>query len=65
MKICRQCGCEIINGENGCQFMGDICFDCGGRPNYNRNPPMRQCDEMTWDEVDTLEGMCLSINYEY
>ena len=35
MKHCRKCGCEIVNGMNGCQLLGDICFDCnGGRPKY-------------------------------
>ena len=59
MKICRNCGVEIINGQNGCQLMGDICFTCGGAPNYNNCPPRRLYNEMTWDEVDALENLCI------
>lgn len=28
MKICKQCGAEIINGVNGCVMAGDVCFSC-------------------------------------
>ena len=28
MKKCRKCGCEIVNGVNGCTMAGDICFSC-------------------------------------
>lgn len=65
MKVCRVCGVEIINGENGCQLMGDICYKCGGQPDYSHCPPRKLYDELTWDEVDHLEAMCLNINGEY
>ena len=35
MKVCRICKKEIINGQNGCVFQGNICNDCnGGAPIY-------------------------------
>ena len=43
MKTCQKCGIEIINGKNGCMFLGNICFDCnGGLPNYPKSATMFQ-----------------------
>lgn len=54
MKICRQCGVEIINGENGCAMAGDICFTC--KPwNMRKIAPSRRI-EITGDyEAAILE----------
>lgn len=60
MKICRKCGCEIINGVNGCQFTGDICFPCrGGAPDYSKLPKVQP--ETSFEEADYWEGLCLSM----
>ena len=59
MKVCRVCGVEIINGQNGCQIMGDICFDCGGRPDYSKLPKLEPVS--TVEEADFWEAMCLSM----
>lgn len=61
MKTCRVCGSEIVDGVNGCQLMGDICFDCGGRPVY---PAPRRVDYPEEIEyLDWLEDRCLSMGY--
>ena len=60
MKKCRVCGVEIINGKNGCQITGDICFDCrGGPPDYSNLPKVESVS--TWEEADYWESMCLSM----
>jgi len=59
MKVCRVCGVEIVNGQNGCQIMGDICFDCGGRPDYSKLPKLEPVS--TVEEADFWEAMCLSM----
>ena len=58
MKKCAKCGCEIVNGVNGCQLM-DICFNChGGYPKYPS--PTEANDYVTnWKETDALEDMCV------
>lgn len=62
MKICRKCGAEIIDGMNGCQLTGDICFNCrGGRPVY---PAPRQVDyPETMEYLEWIEDQCLSMGY--
>lgn len=60
MKVCRECGVEIINGINGCQITGDICFKCrGGFPDYSKLPKVEPVS--TWEEADYWESMCLSM----
>ena len=60
MKVCRVCGVEIINGRNGCQITGDICFDCrGGPPDYSNLPKVEPVS--TLEEADYWESMCLSM----
>jgi hypothetical protein len=58
MKICKQCGNEITNGINGCMLMGDICFDCGGKPQYI-SPPIKFGGDITEDEMKMLGSLSL------
>lgn len=58
MKKCIKCGCEIVNGVNGCMLMND-CFGChGGYPKYPK--PIRAKFEISWSELDYLEDRCLN-----
>ena len=59
-KVCKICGVEIINGENGCAMAGDVCFSC--KPvRFDLAPPTRNdFGGMSWDAMDFLEGRCLS-----
>lgn len=62
MKTCRKCGVEIVNGQNGCQLLGDICFDCnGGHPVYPAPRKIDYPEEM--DYLDWIEDQCLSMGY--
>ena len=63
MKKCRCCGVEIVNGVNGCQLTGDICFPCrGGAPDYSKLPPSTLNTFMvTEDDLNSLEGRCLDM----
>ena len=57
MKKCIKCGCEIINGINGCQLMKE-CFNChGGYPKYLA--PRQINETVDWNELDALEDRCL------
>ena len=43
MKKCAICGCEIINGKNGC-MLSDACFAC--KPIYY--PPQKYSAESNY-----------------
>lgn len=62
MKICRECGREIIDGVNGCTFAGDICFDC--RPVRFDLAPARKA-EPTIEECDFWENKILARQEQY
>ena len=55
-KICPKCGHTIINGENG-YMLSAVCTDCSPVTHYP--VPCSRGTEMTWDELDALEAMCL------
>lgn len=59
MKICSHCGKEIINGVNGCMFMGNTCFDCGGQPQYY-TPSIKFGGDVTQDEMNYSESLCMN-----
>lgn len=62
MKKCRVCGAEIINGQNGCMMLGDICFDCHGGPPVYPSPRRIDYPEAP-DYLDWIEDKCLSMGY--
>lgn len=58
VKRCITCGCEIVNGVNGCTYLSD-CFTChGGYPRYA--PPVKAEPTYTAEELDALEDRCLN-----
>ena len=59
MKRCVKCGCEIVNGENGCSMMQD-CFKChGGFPVYPG--PIVKTSPDSLEYLDYAENCCLSM----
>jgi hypothetical protein len=59
MKRCIKCGCEIVNGVNGCTLMQD-CFKChGGFPVYPV-PVVKDCPYGP-DYLEYAEGRCLDM----
>lgn len=59
MKRCNKCGCEIVNGVNGCGLMQD-CFSChGGPPKYG--PAIVKQYPDSYDYLDYMEGRCLDM----
>ena len=66
MKICKLCGVEIINGENGCTMAGDICFKC--KPwKMDKIVPATlwiSPDEV-YERLNYAEGRCLDMGYSF
>ena len=59
MKHCYKCGCEIINGMNGCTLMAE-CFICHqGPPHYPK--PIAVAYLGTLEDLDSLEDRCLDM----
>ena len=59
MKRCVKCGCDIVNGVNGCGLMDD-CFSChGGFPVYPA--PVVVAAHDSPDYLDYAENRCLSM----
>ena len=59
MKICRECGTEIVDGENGCTMAGDVCFKC--KPWNMKFVPATNWGYPTEEDIDTLESRCLDM----
>ena len=59
MKRCIKCGCEIVNGVNGCTLMDD-CISChGGFPVYPAPVVVTVPDSLEY--LDYAEGRCLDM----
>lgn len=59
MKKCSVCGCEIINGVNGCTMMSD-CFSCHvGYPKYPAPVHVNPFSLLSVEDLDKLEDRCL------
>ena len=59
MKRCIKCGCEIVNGVNGCGLMDD-CFSWhGGFPVYPA--PVAVAVPDSPDYLDYAESRCLDM----
>lgn len=59
MKRCIKCGCEIVNGVNGCGLLSD-CFSCHGGPPSYPVPIVRMYPKYSSEDLDALEDRCLS-----
>lgn len=60
MKHCAKCGCEIVNGKNGCSLL-DTCFTCNG--GYPRYPAPVEVNPFESADLDALEDRCLDDAY--
>lgn len=58
MKKCPICKTKIINGQNGASMYSE-CFKC--KPiNYGKNGYIKSNVEMTYDEMNCIEGKCIN-----
>lgn len=63
MKKCTSCGCEIVNGVNGCSLL-PVCFSCnGGLPKYPAPVVRGPFQDVNDDELNALEDRCLNDDY--
>ena len=62
VKVCRFCGCKIVDGENGCTMAGDVCFTC--RPWNMKTIPAARAG---YDDAaaDYWEGQILARQDQY
>lgn len=59
MKHCVKCGCEIVNGVNGCMML-DECFTCHGPVYYPKPIEVKPFENA---DLDALEDRCLDDAY--
>lgn len=57
-RKCEKCGMPIIDGLNGCQDAGNICFSC--KPFHPCTAPAHR-PAPNEEEIDFMEGRCLDM----
>lgn len=61
MKKCTKCGCDIINGVNGCMLL-ENCHNCDGIPRYKY--PHKQHVSMSIEDADIIESAIMEKSIE-